>query len=99
MDRIPLTKEEAVSIARFVDNKVHCFANSNFGLLGCNYSKEEFEKCLDNSQVIEIGSEMCRKMKHAIIVIENRKAYFFENRDEALEELLISKEPMNRITR
>ena len=88
-EKIFLTKEEAISIAKFEDNQIHCFLNSVPNMLvGADHSKDSFLNDLETAKEIEVGGEQCRKMGHALVLWQGNNPYFFEHNEDKLVELL-----------
>jgi len=91
-DVIFLTKEEAISIAKFNDEQIHCFINPGVNMIvGADHSKESFINDLNRAKEIEVGGEHCRKMGHALVLWQRDTPYFFEHNEDKLKELLKSK--------
>lgn len=77
-----ITPKEAASLLNDGDH-IHTFMNPCGVLLGCDYTREEIIKKLkENPKNIEIGGDLCRKMKHAIVV---NGSLFIENNAEKLD--------------
>lgn len=68
--RIFLTKDEALSLYVFSDDDtIHTFRQSGFGLIGCDLSKRELVRKMDETELMEIaGPHMC-SMKHGIALV------------------------------
>lgn len=91
-EKIFITKEEAISIAKFKDDQIHCFLNSIPNMLvGADHSKESFLRDLETAKEIEIGGDNCRKMRHALVLWQRNTPYFFEHNEDKLKELLKEK--------
>lgn len=90
-DKIFLTKEEALKIAKIENNQIHNFVSSSFALIGADYDLETFNRYLDKATCIEVGGEHCRGMNHALAVYRNGEVYFFEHDEDKLKELLKEK--------
>ena len=86
-----ITKEQALYIAQFKDNQIHCFINAPMGLVGANHTIESFMQELDEAETIEIGVNMCRKMEHALVLWIKGVPFFFEHDEEKLKEMLRQK--------
>ena len=87
-EKIFLTKEQALRIAKFNGDKIHNYLNLPFGLIGADYEKESFMNHLERAEKIEVGGKMCRGMSHALVLIIKGEPYFFEHDEEKLVELL-----------
>ena len=90
-DKIFLTKEEALKIAKIDNNQIHNFVSTSFALIGSDYNLETFNRYLDEATCIEVGGEHCRGMNHALAVHRNGEVYFFEHNEDKLKELLKEK--------
>lgn len=90
-DKIILTKEEAMKIAKINDDTIHNFVSTSFALLGADYGLETFNQYLDEATCIEVGGEHCRGMNHALAIFRNGEVYFFEHDEDKLIELLKEK--------
>ncbi|MBE6156951.1 MAG: hypothetical protein E7161_04345 [Firmicutes bacterium] len=90
-DKIFLTKEEALKIAKIDNNQIHNFVSTSFALIGVDYNLETFNRYLDEATCIEVGGEHCRGMNHALAVQRNGEVYFFEHNEDKLKELLKEK--------
>jgi hypothetical protein len=88
MDRIFLTKEQAIS-ALPKGKQVHTFLNPNGMLIGADWSKKsvlaEINKSDDNC--LEIGGELCKGMKHALIIYRDNSPLFVETNMDVIEKL------------
>ena len=95
MSRKILTIEQAIDILPQKE-QIHCFINAGFGLVGADWNKEKVVEALKCAEVVEIGGEQCKALKHALVCIpKNAKRqsdlYFFESRVDKIdyyEELL-----------
>ena len=85
---INLTKEQALSIAKIDNDKIHCFLAASFGLIGADHDNKSFEEELNKASSIEVGGNNCRSMNHALVLWIEGKPYFFEHNEEKLKELL-----------
>ena len=90
-DKVILTKEEAIKIAKIEDNQIHNFITAPFGLVGADYDLETFNRYLDEATCIEVGGDNCRRMNHALAIFRNGEVYFFEHDEDKLKELLKEK--------
>lgn len=89
MNRKILTIEQAIDILPQND-KIHCFVNAEFGLIGADWDKEKVVETLKEAEFVEIGGEQCKALKHALICIpKNAKRqsdlYFFESRVDKID--------------
>lgn len=68
--RIFLTKDEALSLcASSDDDTIHTFRQGGFGFIGCDLSKRELVRKMDEIEFMEIaGPHMC-SMKHGIALV------------------------------
>lgn len=87
-EKIVLNGEEAIRIAQFYNNTIHCFVNLSFSLLGATWSIKDFNDILNEVKTIEVGGSMCRSMKHALVIHTENDLYFFEHNEEKLKKLL-----------
>ena len=87
-EKIYLTKEQALKIAKFNDDEIHCFLSTSFALIGADHSKESFMEDLDRAESIEVGGEHCRSMNHALVLWIKDEPHFFEHDEEQLKEIL-----------
>lgn len=72
-----LTSAEAISLLPAGDY-VHNFAGGGI-LIGCDYSREQAIKALNEAAEIEIGGGACRAMRHPLAVWEpSGRVTFFE---------------------
>ena len=51
---INLTKEQALSIAKIDNDKIHCFLAASFGLIGADHDIKSFVEDLNNPPGIDI---------------------------------------------
>lgn len=64
------------------ENEIHTFRNPSGMLLGADWNRIELEGFIkSHPDDLEIGGEMCRKMKHAL-VIKDVNGYLFVETDE-----------------
>ena len=84
--------DKALEIAKFRDNEIHYYLYAPMGILGVMQSKEEFINNLENANDIEIGTGMCRKMSHALIVYVDNKIYYYEHDESKLKNKVLKKE-------
>ena len=69
-DRIIISEAQAISLMNFDEaDEVHVFHNPGGILVGFDVGKTQVLEALHTAASIEIGGEMCMKMKHAIVVI------------------------------
>ena len=87
-----ITKDQALYIAQFKDNTIHCFINAPMGLVGSYHTVESFIHELNEAETIEIGVNMCRKMEHALVLWIKGVPFFFEHDEERLKRMLKVKE-------
>lgn len=81
-----LTVEEALSVLPNGET-IHCFV-SNGILLGADWSREDVEKYIKESETRQIGGPMCRGMGHGLVVYsEGGGTKFFEAEEEKLAKL------------
>ena len=68
--RIFLTRDEALSLCAFSDDDtIHTFRQGGFGLIGCDLSKKELVRKMDETEFMEIaGPHMC-SMKHGVALV------------------------------
>lgn len=70
-----LTYEEAVSLLPNEEN-IHTFKQAPFGLMGCDWSKDEIFALLKNSETtIELTGEQARAMKHGMCAYRKDAKY------------------------
>ena len=87
-----MTIEQAIEIAQFdINDNIHCFPYSPYGILGMVYSKNDFISILEQADSIEIGDIMARKMEHGIVVYVNKKLLYFEHNEDKLKEIMKAK--------
>lgn len=86
-----ITKEQALEIAKFNDNTIHCFIHAPMGLVGAIHTMDSFMQELDEAESIEIGVNMCRKMEHALVLWIKGVPFFFEHDEKKLKKMLRSK--------
>lgn len=78
MSKIILTAEEALSLVIEGEN-VHTFRNPNGSMLmGCDISRTRLVELINQSDQVELGGEMCRKMKHGLVVWTGDDPLFVE---------------------
>lgn len=87
-EKILLTKEQALKIAQFNDEQIHCFLSASFGLVGADHSKESFLNDLERAKWIEVGGDTCRGMNHALVLWIEDTPHFFEHDEDRLKALL-----------
>lgn len=85
---INLTKEQALSIAKINNDKIHCFLAASFGLIGADHDIKSFAEKLNKASSIEVGGNNCRSMSHALVLWIEDEPYFFEHNEEKLKTLL-----------
>ena len=83
-----ITKEQALEIAKFNDDTIHCFINAPMGLIGANHTKGSFLNRLEQAEKIEIGVNVCRKMEHALVLWLGGIPFFFEHDEYKLKKLI-----------
>ena len=83
-----ITKEQALEIAKFNDNTIHCFIHAPMGLVGANHTIDSFMKELDEAESIEIGVNICRKMEHALVLWIKGVPFFFEPDEGKLKRMM-----------
>jgi hypothetical protein len=86
-----ITKEQALEIAKFKDNTIHCYINAPMGLVGTKHTLDSFMECLEQAEKIEIGVNICRKMEHALVLWIKGIPFFFEHDEEKLKRMLRQK--------
>lgn len=82
-----ITKEQALKIAEFKDNTIHCYLNAPKGLVGTCHTIDSFIQELDEAESIEIGVNMCREMEHALVLWIKGIPFFYEHNEEKLKRL------------
>jgi len=83
MSRKFITPEEAISLLNDGE-EIHTFRNPNGMLIGCDISRENIvERLKSNPDKIELGGDMCKSMKHGI-VLEDDGFLFIETNEEKL---------------
>lgn len=87
-EKVYLTKEQALEIAKFNGKNIHCFLSASFGLIGADHDRKEFDKELNKASSIEVGGGNCRRMNHALVLWIEETPYFFEHDEDKLKELL-----------
>lgn len=86
-DKIFITPEQAISLLNEGDS-IHTFRNPNGMLMGADWSRKEIIKALrSNPTGIQIGGEICRQMKHALIIEDAHGYLFIETNEQKLNEL------------
>ena len=85
--RIFLTPQQAFDCLEIKDRQVHNFIQAGFGLLGADWDIQDVQECLDEATSIEIGGKQCRALRHGIVAIKGKKAYFFEANEKKLKQL------------
>ena len=83
-----ITKEQALEIAKFNEDTIHCFINAPMGLIGASHTKDSFLNSLEQAEKIEIGVNICRKMEHALVLWIKGIPFFFEHDEEKLKRLV-----------
>ena len=83
-----ITKEQALEIAKFNEDTIHCFLYAPMGLIGANHTKESFLNSLNQAEKIEIGVNICRKMEHALVLWIKGIPFFFEHDEYKLKKLI-----------
>lgn len=84
-----ITFEEAVSLLPNEEN-IHTFRQAPFGLMGCDWSKDEIFELLKNPETtIELTGESARGMKHGMCAYRKDAKYqsdivFIETDEEKL---------------
>ena len=86
-----ITKEQALEIAQFNDDTIHCYINAPMGLIGVSHTKGSFLNSLEQAEKIEIGVNVCRKMEHALVLWIKGIPFFFEHNEYKLKKMLRSK--------
>ena len=74
-----ISKYDALRIVKNRSGWVHCFENSEKGVLSCNYTMDHFKSVLQDSKTIEVGGENYRSSNHVLCI--DKKLFF-----EAIEE-------------
>lgn len=74
-----LTVDEAKE--KISDNDtIHVFANPGVNMLvGADWSRKQVIALIEKSETREIGGEMCRKMRHGLVVYDGSKHWFIES--------------------
>lgn len=85
---INLTKEQALKVAQFNGDNIHCFLSATFGLIGADHSRTSFMEELEKAESIEVGGDNCRGMNHALVLWIGKEPYFFEHNEEKLKEVI-----------
>lgn len=86
MEPRKVTVEEALSLID-EDEYVHTFRNPNGMLIGADIKRSRIVELINQySDTLELGGEMCKNMKHGLIL--NDGGYLFiETNEEKLKEL------------
>ena len=72
-----LSKEEAIKLVGGKRDYIHCFLNPNGMLIGTDWSWNEFDELLNETEKIMEAGEQAKRMKHPLAVFKN-KWHFFE---------------------
>jgi len=90
MEKVFLTKEQALSCLKICDNRVHVFMNPAENVLsGADWDLESIEKVLNTASAIEVAGEHAMGMKHGIYVngeYNNSKVALFLNTTDKIKE-------------
>jgi len=85
-DKRLISAAEAESLLNDGDN-IHTFTNPAGMLLGCDWSRQSvLDLFKEHDGQIEIGGDMCRKMKHVIVVWLDDSPLFIENNPDKLDQ-------------
>jgi len=84
MDKRFITLEEAISLLN-EGNEIHTFRNGGGMLIGADHERESLLKRMEKYQTtLQIGGEMCRKLKHGVILEDESGYLFIEANEEKL---------------
>lgn len=84
MDKRFITFEEATNLLNDGEN-IHTFRNGSGMLLGADHSREGLLKTMKQHEAtLQIGGDMCRKMKHGLILEDSAGYLFIETNEEKL---------------
>lgn len=72
-----ITKEKALEMIGEKE-KVHVFMNPTGMLIGADWSMTEIKSLIENAETLEIGGDMCQRMKHPIVATLLKKHHFIE---------------------
>jgi len=82
MDKRLLTPDEAINLLNDGD-EIHTFRNPAGALIGCDHKRENIiERIKANPDKLEIGGEMCRNMKHGLIIHDDGVLFVETNEDK-----------------
>lgn len=85
-EKIILTKAQAKSLlAR--RKQIHTFRSGRGLLIGADWEKDSLLKEIDNSEMLEIGGEQCKRMGHGLVVWTGNEPLFVEVDSAKLEKL------------
>lgn len=83
MDKRLITPDEAINLLN-EDEHIHTFRNPNGMLLGADWNRVGLiERIRANPDKLEIGGDMCRGMKHGLILHDDG-ILFIETNEEKL---------------
>ena len=88
-ERVTLSIDEALGCLAFDDERqVHCFANPGVNMLiGADWSEESVRELAKTTKRREIGGDDCRRMKHGLVMFDERGPLFFAANEAKLAEL------------
>lgn len=85
-ERIFLSVSQAIECLNEGDT-IHTYINpADSMLVGADWSRDAIiDTLIKHKDSIEIGGEMCRKMKHGLVVMRNGDPLFIEANEEKLK--------------
>lgn len=85
-DKRFITEQEAISLLNDGED-IHTFRNGGNMLIGADHSRKGLLKTIKKYQTtLQIGGEMCRKMKHGLILEDEVGYLFIETNEDKLNE-------------
>lgn len=87
MEKRFITFEEATNLLNDGED-IHTFRNGGGMLIGADRSREGILKTMkQHESTLQIGGDMCRKMKHGLILEDSVGYLFIETNEEKLNAL------------
>ena len=90
-DKVILTKEQAVALLG-KRKDIHTFRSGTGILFGADWTRKGLLKAIQDTDLIEIGGEACKRMGHGLVVWTGNDPLFVEvdkDKIEALEKQLV----------
>jgi|SRR5688572_23946443 len=66
-NKLIITKEQAIKLIG-EQKQVHTFRSCRMILIGADWDRKSILKAIQETDIIEIGGEACKKMGHALVI-------------------------------